>query len=56
MSAGWIRHQRVSCGSTWPEGLVLSTPWFGFGVLRHPWGWRFLLGTWHLCLHTRSSS
>ena len=25
--------------------------WWGLGVIRHFWGWRIMLGPWHLCGH-----
>jgi hypothetical protein len=35
----------------WWAGIDLG--WCGLGVVRERWGWRIMLGTWHLCGHEK---
>jgi hypothetical protein len=38
-------HQ-TSAWARWWIGIDLG--WFGIGIVRETWGWRFMFGPWHL--------
>jgi hypothetical protein len=37
----------ATAGAWWFVGVDIG--WFGLGVVRELWGWRIMLGMWHLC-------
>jgi hypothetical protein len=55
MTHEWQWHRRrwrdrqmlATAGAWWFVGVDIG--WFGLGVVRELWGWRIMLGIWHLC-------
>lgn len=54
----WMWHRRrwrdrrfynTSPWARWWAGVDFA--WCGLGVVRESWGWRIMLGPWHLCGH-----
>jgi hypothetical protein len=54
-TAGYaLRHEcTTSAWAKWYAGIDLG--WAGLGVVRESWGWRIMLGIYHLCGHIKNT-